>query len=105
EPYLAQYSATTYAQRDDALLIVDRVSTTTAWEIVNDGTMKAAALAEAAHAGTATLTLMGHSLQYYDGNAFDGLSLGQLGSFGALAKSETLVATRAMLEDGYRSGA
>jgi hypothetical protein len=105
EPYLAGYSETTYAQRDDTIYMVDRVSSTTAWEIVNDGTMKAHALAEAAHAGTATLALMGHSLQYYDGTAFEGLPLGEIGTFGALVKTETLVAPRGMFEDGYRSAA
>ena len=38
EPYLATQSVTDYAQRDDAqVFIVDRVSHTTSYEIVNDG--------------------------------------------------------------------
>jgi RHS repeat-associated protein len=45
--------------------------------------------------------LIGHSVNHYDGAAFEGLAAGRLGRFGALTRSESLVLTDEVLRDAY----
>jgi RHS repeat-associated protein len=45
--------------------------------------------------------LIGHTVNHYDGVAFNGLPAGQLGEYGALTRSEALVFTQQELDDGY----
>lgn len=47
------------------------------------------------------LKLIGHTLNYYDGEAYAGLPVGVVGQYGALTRSETLVFTDAELEAAY----
>jgi YD repeat-containing protein len=47
------------------------------------------------------LRLIGHTVQFYDGPAFEGLPFGQLGRFGALVRTETLAMTKAQLDEAY----
>jgi hypothetical protein len=47
--------------------------------------------------------ILSHSLHYYDGSAYTGLALGQLGLYGALVRSETLISTDAIYTDAYGS--
>jgi len=105
EPYLATQSVMTYAQREDEEhYVVDRTATTESFEIINDGTSTLFELWEAIQVGTATRDRIGQSLNYYDGDAFEGLPLRELGDFGALVRTETLVLTEAILQEAYRSG-
>lgn len=91
ERHLATVGVTEYAQRDDAeRYVVDRVARTTLYEIANDGTGSVFALRAAVNSGTANLRVIGHSRTYFDGDAFVGLPLGQLGDFGAAVRRETL---------------
>ncbi len=46
--------------------------------------------------------LFGQSFNYYDGEPFVGLPFGQLGDFGALVRSESLVLTEEILREAYR---
>ncbi len=104
-PYLGTRTLTSYAQRDDAdRYIVDRVAGTTTHEIVNDGRPSLLGLLSAVTQGQAGLAVSGQLLNYYDGAAFQGLPLGQLGDFGALVRSETLVLTEDLLRAASRSG-
>ena len=51
-----------------------------------------------------TRQLLGHSVQYYDGTtAFQGLGFGQLGSYGALTRSEVLLLTPDIIQAAYGS--
>ncbi len=104
DPYLATHQVTTYAKPSapDAYP-VDRVSSTTTYELVNAGTTSALDLAAAAASGEGT-RVIGHTINYYDGEAFVGRPFGILGTHGAIVRTETLVMTTAMLVDGYRSG-
>lgn len=90
EPYLATYSVTEYAQRDDAVYLVDRIARTTQHEVTSDGTSSVFELRDAIEAGTVALRLIGHDRTYYDGEAFVGLPLGELGVFGAPVRREFL---------------
>src|SRR5581483_4419422 len=102
-PYLATLAETQYAQRDDAArYMVNRVSGSTSFEILNDGSQSVYQLYRQIQAGTAPRKLFGQSFNYYDGEAFAGLPFGQLGEFGALVRSESLVLTEEILREAYR---
>ena len=53
--------------------------------------------------GSAERRPIGRTLHYYDGEAFTGLAVGRLGDHGALARTERLAFTPAMLREAYRS--
>ncbi|HYV03994.1 MAG TPA: toxin TcdB middle/N-terminal domain-containing protein [Blastocatellia bacterium] len=107
EPYLATQTVTTFAARDDQQkYIVDRAARTTTYEILNDPSAPLAlvALQTTIEQGTATRQIIGQSHHFYDGPAFQGLPAGQLGDFGALTRTESLVLTEDILHEAYRSG-
>ena len=106
EPYLGTLAETRYAQRDDAQrYMVDRVSSSTGFEILNDGSPSVHDLYSRIQAGTAPRRLFGQTFNYYDGDAFVGLPLGRLGDFGVLVRSESLVLTDEILREAYRDPA
>ncbi|HEY3001767.1 MAG TPA: toxin TcdB middle/N-terminal domain-containing protein, partial [Kribbellaceae bacterium] len=107
QPYLATYSATEYARRDDdAHYLIDRVARTTSFEVVNDGRLSVPDLRDAVLDGGsgASLRVIGHARTYYDGDAFTGLPLGALGDHGLPVRAESLAFTSAFLDGLYRTG-
>jgi RHS repeat-associated protein len=101
-PYLGTLTETQYAQRDDAqLYIVNRVSGSTSFEILNDGRQSVYDLYRDVQAGAATRKMFAQSFNYYDGERFVGLPFGDLGEFGALVRSESLVLTEDILRAAY----
>ncbi|MEL6438477.1 MAG: SpvB/TcaC N-terminal domain-containing protein [Cyanobacteria bacterium J06621_8] len=103
ETYLATYAVTEYAQKDTAeTYIVDRVSQATSYEIINDGSMSVAQLQQAIAEQTASREIIAQSFNYYDGSAFEGLALGQIGDRGALMRTESLVLTEDILRSAYQ---
>jgi RHS repeat-associated protein len=99
-PYLGTLAETQYAQRDDAdRYIVDRVSGSTTFEILNDGSPTVDDLYRQIQVGTAARNLFGQTFNYYDGAAFIGLPFGKLGDLGALVRSESLVLTEDILRE------
>jgi hypothetical protein len=104
EPYLAMHTVTSYAQRDDGeRYIVDRAASATSYQIPNDGSASVFTLRNAIENGDFDIeaNLIGQTLNFYDGGAFTGLPLGQLGRFGAVVRTETLVMTRDQLRAAY----
>jgi hypothetical protein len=105
-PYLGTLAETQYAQRDDAQrYMVDRVTGSTSFEVLNDGSLSVYDLYRQIQAGTMSRKLFGQTFNYYDGEAFAGLPFGQLGDFGALVRTVSLVLTEEMLREGYRDPA
>ena len=105
-PYLGTLAETQYAQRDDAQrYMVNRVSGSTSFEILNDGSPTVYDLYRQIQAGTAPRKLFGQTFNYYDGEAFVGLPFGQLGDFGALVRTASLVLTEEILREAYRDPA
>ncbi|UZR27237.1 SpvB/TcaC N-terminal domain-containing protein [Methylococcus mesophilus] len=105
QPYLATYGETGYLQRDDAQrYLIDRVAKTSSYEILNDGKLPVLALWDTVRKGNAARQLIGQTLNFYDGAAFQGLPLGQLGAYGAVVRTENLVLPEALLRELYRSG-
>lgn len=105
EPYLVTFGETDYLQRDDAeRYLIDKVARTSSYEIGNDGKATVFALWEAVKTGNAAKKLIGQTLNFYDGPGFQGLAFSQLGDYGALVRSESLVMDDALLAELYRSG-
>jgi RHS repeat-associated protein len=101
-PYLSTYSETKYAERDDAqIFIVDRVAQTTTYEVLNDGRSTVFQLWDQVKVDPASRKIIGQTLNFYDGTAFQGLGFGQIGEFGALVRSLTLVMTEEDLQAAY----
>ncbi len=101
QPYLGTLANTVYAQRDDAdHYIVNRVCETTSFEVVNDGHQTVFELRDEVRVST-SLPILSQTFNYYDGEKFLGLPLKQLGDYGALVRSESLVITEDLLREAY----
>jgi RHS repeat-associated protein len=106
DPYLGTITKTKFAQRDDKdRYIVDRVAATTSFEILNDGKLAIFDLYQKIQSGTASLKLFSQNFNYYDDKPFIGLAVGELGDFGALVRTESLVLTEEILREAYRDPA
>jgi YD repeat-containing protein len=104
-PYLATRATTDYVNRDDAQrYIAGRVARITSYEILNDGSPSVDELHAAILDGSVSRRLIGQTLNFYDGPAFQGLPFGQIGDHGVLARADSLVLTEEILRDAYKSG-
>jgi RHS repeat-associated protein len=109
EPYVATHVVTTFAQRDDVnRYIVDRVARATTYEIPNDGRVgpadaipKLLDFAVQIADYMVPHKILGQSLYFYDGNAYEGLSFGRIGDYGALVRATTLAMTDQQLDEAY----
>jgi len=103
EPFLATHSVLEYANPvDPSIYIRDLIANTTEYEIINDGTIPLLQLKDTPD-NSGTLSIIGQQIHFYDGPAFTGLSYGEVGSRGALMRTETLVLTEDILLEAYRS--
>jgi RHS repeat-associated protein len=104
EPYLSTYKVTEYARRDAAdRYIVDRIARVTGYEVLNDGRDSVIALRQAIANGSSALRVISHARTFYDGDAFTGLPLGQIGDYGAVVRTESLVFTDELLATTFDS--
>ena len=104
-PYLITQTETTYANRDDAQrYLIGRVSRASSYEILNDGSPGLLRLCQDLLDGRNSRRLIGQTLNFYDGPAFEGLSFGRLGDHGVLARTESLALTEEILHKAYKSG-
>ena len=93
-PCLATVTFTSYATRDDATMYrIDRTASTARYEAIDPGTGAVTAFAVSALAGDANGELRAMQFSYYDGDAFTGLALGQLGDHALPVRTEHLVIT------------
>lgn len=104
--YLATYGESSFAQRDDEqVYIIGRAATASSYELkLTDEPITVAQLKQAALEGTVSRELMSQSLSYYDGPAFEGLPLGEIGDYGAPVRSEALVFTEENLQAAHGEG-
>lgn len=103
EPYLVTQSVTSYCVKDDEeRYMTNRVAHTTNFEIINDGRDAVFDLHTRILEDTVSKSIIGQSLHYYDGQAFEGLQLGQLGKFGALVRTESLILTEEILQEVWK---
>ena len=103
EPYLATRSRTTYAVAADGTYLHSRVARSTSFELTANTGSTLDELRRRPD-NDPSLSMIGQTNTYYDGLAFEGLPLSQLGAFGAPTRTESLVLTDAILVDAYRSG-
>ena len=100
--YLVTQSITTYARRDDSqCYIVDRVSSATAFEITNDGSLALPDFVRQIQSGSSPTKVISQNLSFYDGAAYQGLPFGQIGDHGALTRAESLAFSEAILQEAY----
>lgn len=105
-PFLVSLELIRRAQRDDtAVFLVDRIASRTIYEVPNDGSQAVGDLLKSCLSGALPRRPVSQTLNYYDGAAFTGLPIAQVGSRGALVRSERLAMTPALLHEVYRSGA
>jgi RHS repeat-associated protein len=110
-PYLATRTRTVFAVPGaPGPYICDRVARATSYEIVDQGQQGLLDLRDLPD-DSPFLQVIGQTLNFYDrdvsqpeNGAFLGLPCGQLGDYGALVRSESLVLTEEILHEAYRSG-
>jgi RHS repeat-associated protein len=114
-PYLCTFSDSTFVNKDNVThYLIGRATGARSYEVINNNSRTLFALKEAimanppssggTPAGTGGYTdynLLSHSVTFYDGTAFTGLSFGVLGDYGVPVKTETLMMTDANLSDIY----
>ena len=101
------HTVTTYAQRDDAQrYLVDRVAR--ARPATRSSTTARRACSPCRPAILRRRRLRAASsarrCNFYDGPAFEGLPFGQLGDYGVVVRTESLVLTEEILHEAYKSG-
>ncbi|MDT7827138.1 SpvB/TcaC N-terminal domain-containing protein [Pricia sp. S334] len=100
QKYLATFSKSIFAVRDDAdEYIVDRVADSKSYEINPDTAVSVRQLKDSVQDGSVDKRLIGHSLTFYDGQAYIGLENGTIGEHGAAMRTETLVFTEEILKN------
>ena len=103
--YETTHTELEYAQRDDeTAYIVDRPAQSRTYEVTPSGSITVSALLAAARDGSAPREVVSETLTHYDGPAFEGLPVGELGEFGAAVRTEELVLTQARLSAAYPDG-
>jgi hypothetical protein len=101
EPYLATLTRTIYATPTNSQVYIhDRVAKTTTYEVVNTRARRLLELADLPET-SGDMEITAQTLNFYDGDAFIGLPFGQVGDFGALVRTETLVLTENILQQAY----
>ena len=105
DPMLVSATFVDFAQVDSSLIYrVDLVCRSTTYGIQDDGSRGVFELRDAASDATAPREVLSQTLSYFDGEAFVGLPWGQVGSYGALTRSESLVLTEERLASAWRRG-
>jgi RHS repeat-associated protein len=104
EPYLATHEVTVYAvPAEDGRLIAGCVAHATTWELagVRDGSVHTLRERALLRDPAAPRRVLAQTLHHYDGEAFEGLPLGQVGPRGAVVRTETLVLTPEGAAEAY----
>ncbi|RCJ42356.1 hypothetical protein A6770_35100 [Nostoc minutum NIES-26] len=102
EAYLVTRSRIVYAEplNPQQVYIRDRVAKTTTYEIMNTNGKILEAVATLAD-NSPDLKVIGQTLNFYDGQAFQGLPYRQVEKYGALVRSLTLVMTEENIQNAY----
>ena len=104
--YLATYgeSEFIYADIEDGQYMVDRTKRSVSYDATKPANSTSVfAFRDAIFDSQVTLPVIGCSLNFYDGDAFEGLLYGEIGEFGTAVRSEALVLTDQIISDVYES--
>ncbi len=101
--YLGTYGINEYIYKDIAngQYMVDRVKRSISYDATRIANSTSIFAYRDAVFDSNTLPVIGCTLSYYDGEAFQGLPYGKIGSFGVPVRSETLVITDEIIADAY----
>lgn len=109
--YLATFAWADYIYKDDTgpQYMVNRVKRSLSWDLTQSSLNKSVfdvrddifSQADAPDLLSINFPVIGCSLNFYDGDAFDGLAYGQIGAYGAQVRSETLIITDAIITGAY----
>src|SRR5690625_3649300 len=102
--YLATYGKSEFIYKDipDGQYMVDRVKRSISYDATKPaGGTSVFDFKDGIFDSQTTLPIIGCSLNFYDGNAFDGLPYGEIGEFGAVVRSETLILTEDIVDKTY----
>lgn len=101
-PFLSTFGTTRFIdQPSEHIYIKDRTSKTTSFEILHQGDQRLEDIL-AAIENPSRLEIIAQSFTYYDGDAFTGLPLGEIGNYGIAIRSENLIITESILETIWR---
>lgn len=104
-PFLATQTLTDFAASNTpGVYILDRVARTTTREIAGTAGISIAALRALADADGA-MTVIGQTINFFDGDAFTGLPFKTVGDYGALVRVESLTLTDAQRARAYAAAA
>src|SRR5690554_4012601 len=102
--YLATYGESEFIYKDipGGQYMVDRVKRSISYDATKpSGGTSVFAFKDSIFDSIATLDVIGCTLNFYDGDAFEGLPYGEIGDFGAVVRSETLVITDDIISEAY----
>lgn len=102
--YQATHSTLRYAYETDDRYIVDRIAERRSYLVVDDTSRTVDGLWSAIEDGSVRRRLTGLSYHYYDGPAFQGKPLGEIGEYGAQVRAEELVLTDQLARKAYAAG-
>ncbi|MGI8783685.1 MAG: SpvB/TcaC N-terminal domain-containing protein [Acidobacteriota bacterium] len=101
EPFLATRTRTVYAQPNDPLVYIHtHVAKSIDYEITSTLGKRVSELV-ALTDSDAKLKVIGQTLSFYDGEAFEGLPLGEVGLFGAVTRTESLAFNDEIVQQAY----
>lgn len=102
DPYLVTLADTVFIYKDEPQqYMVTRAKKATQKEIRNSGTGNIWSLKSAIDNQQALEKTTGSSVMFYDGQAFDGLPLGEIDEYGALVRTETWVIDEDQINGAY----
>ncbi len=105
DEYLVTQGRTAYAYRDDETrYVADRVAEETKYEVRPLRERTVEELLAAIDRDDVDRRLIGLSRHYYDGEAFSGLDLGEVGEYGARVRTEELTLTDEVIAEAYPRG-
>lgn len=101
--YLGTYSKSEYIYKDlsNGQYMVDRVKRAVSYDATHPANSTTVFAYRDAVFNSNTLPVIGCSLNFYDGEAFEGLPYGQIGKYGVGVRSETLVLTEEIVDKAY----
>jgi len=102
--YLATYGESEFIYKDipDGQYMVDRVKRSISYDATKPSSSTSVfAFKDSIFDSQATLDVIGCTLNFYDGDAFTGLAYGEIGDFGAVVRSETLILTDEIITEAY----
>ncbi len=103
--YLATYGESEFIYKDipDGQYMVDRVKRSVSYDATRSAQNTSVFVFKDSifNSSLPDEDIIGCTLNFYDGNAFTGLPYGEIGEFGAVVRSETLVITDGIIAEAY----